>query len=535
MWAALCYRNRPAATKKCSGGHEPCGDVLRRACFCVRVAYYWAMSGLNYIVGLGNQQLWDFGRAVYGSSRAGEFLRDLASGANGLDIVVVGDSNTGSAIADMYGYHHGFQQAMYERGYRCYATPVLPVVTGISDLSGDPDITNATPFVWNATNTSYSGEIFDANLRDGNFAGGSTPYSVWNPGTTWTRYGSSSSTPPFKESYAYLAANGNTFFSTSGVSIFTTHPLVANDANLTTLYYRVRYGRFVGGTGQFCPTVYSGATEITSRISVSALSTTGGVDSLAYDRSWTPTANTQYQGSWCFVASSAPTQTRGPIVIHSHSIYRRLKGWAVTSHGYQGGETSTQIATKIDAVKGAPLQEHLKELRQRQVLAGGTGRVLVFAHAGVNGAETGSEWVAAMRLLWNAYKTAWSALGYPSADLAIVAVVSHQINAADTSANLTIPGNMAQMRAAAKQMVISDPEMTTLDLAQLMPYQRLLNGTLVSGVAKSFYQRDASGNAPVTGNAHLSGGYVTVTPTWSPTDGYSEMAHHIIGALIAQN
>jgi hypothetical protein len=215
-------------------------------------------------------------------------------------------------------------------------------------------------------------------------------------------------------------------------------------------------------------------------------------------------------------------------------MYRVTKGWSVTSHGYQAGETSTQIAAKLEAVKGAPLQEHLRELRQRQILAGGTGRVLVFAHAGVNGAETATEWVAAMRLLWGAYKYAWSALGYPSADLAIVAVVSHQINEADTSANLTIPGNMAQMRAAAKQMVISEPDMTTLDLAQLMPYQRLLNGTLVSGVAKSFYQRDASGNPPATGNAHLSGGYVSVTPTWSPTDGYSEMAHQIIGALIAR-
>jgi hypothetical protein len=483
------------------------------------------MSGLNYIVGLGNQQLWDFGRAVYGSSRAGEFLRDLASGANGLDIVVVGDSNTGSAAADMWGYHHGFQQALWERGYTCYATPVCPLVTGFTTGTA-----TATPSIWRGANTMVTGGLAgNAPLLDGDVSGGSTPYAAWDPGTTWTRYGSSTSSPPYKESWAYLA-NTTQYFSSDGVSIDIDHPL---NTNGTTLYYRVRYGRIVGSTGAICPIVLNAPanTDASTRQAFSATSPTGGIDSLAAEVSWTANGTNAYRGGWAYVAPGFVTN--GPVAVHSHSMYRRTKGWGVTSHGYQGGETSTQIGEKIDTVKGDPLKEHLKELRARQIAAGGTGRVLVLAHAGVNGSETGTVWVTAMRRLWNAYKSAWSGLGYPAADLAIIAWVSHMYSANDTSAGVSPPaGNMAQMRASSKTMAITEPDMTVVDVSQMLSYNQLVNGSLVSGVSRSYYQKDAS-NVEIT-KAHLSGG-LTGASTWSPNDGYTELSHLIIGTLIAQN
>lgn len=48
---------------------------------------------------------------AFGSLRPSQFISDLAAGRDGLDIVVVGDSNTGSALSDMWGYHHGLQLA----------------------------------------------------------------------------------------------------------------------------------------------------------------------------------------------------------------------------------------------------------------------------------------------------------------------------------------------------------------------------------------------------------------------------------------
>lgn len=484
------------------------------------------MSAINYIVGIGNQT-WSYGNLIYGSSLPARFIRDLASGTDSVDIVVVGDSNTGSSAADMWGYHNGMQQALWERGMTCYGTPVLPAMTGLTTAGA----TSATPLVWRGANTMWTGAkdlgggVFTP--LDGNISGGSTPYAAWSPSVTWTRYGSSNSTPPYKESWAYLDGTAQ-WLSGDGVSIQSNHPLSANGQ---TLRYRVRYGAFVGSTGYFCPIVRNTANaEITARFAVPTLSVSGGVDSKVSERSWTTSGSTGYQGGWAWVGLGGE-QTRGPVAIHSHSIYRPVKGWSVTSHGYQSGETSTQISQKIDAVKGSPLQEHLKELRSRQIAAGGSGRVLVLAHAGVNGTETAAQWVTSMRRLWDAYKSAWSTLGYPTADLAILCWVSHMFSADDTSTGAPT-GNMGAMRESAKAMAQSYPDMTVADVKQMMPYNRLLNGMASSGTIQwSFYQKNAAGTE-IT-KAHLSGGPTGVS-TWSPNDGYALLCHGIIGGLIAQ-
>lgn len=458
---------------------------------------------------------------AFGSLRPSQFISDLAAGRDGLDIVVVGDSNTGSALSDMWGYHHGLQQALFHRGYTCYATPVCPVVTG---FTANPAV--ASPNIWRgAVNMESGGNAGNPNLLDGNTSGGSTPYAAWNPGTTWTRYGSSTSVPPYMESWAYLA-NTNQYFSSNGVGIDINHPL---NTNGTTLYYRVRYGRFVGSTGAICPIVLNvpANTDASNRQAFSATSPTGGIDSLAAEVSWTANGTNAYRGGWGYVAGASITN--GPVAVHSHSMYRRTKGWSVTSHGYQGGETSTQIATKMDTVKGAPLQEHLKELRARQIAAGGTGRVLVMAHSGINGADTAATWVAAHKTIWASYRTAWATLGYPPNDLAIVSWVSHPINAADNS-DSGINGNLQACRVASQQMALDNPDMCVVNVKALASYEQLL---WAGGNGTTYYQRFNS--IPAAGAnivAHLSGGYYTGT-TFGPSDGYTMLSNAILGVLLA--
>lgn len=466
------------------------------------------------------------GETTFGSLRPSQFLSDLAAGRDSLDIVIVGDSNTGSAISDMWGYHHGFQQALFTRGYTMYGTPVCPVVTGFTTGAAA-----ATPNIWRGTNTMATGGVAaQSPLLDGNVSGSGTVYAAWSPSVTLTRYGSSTSVPPYKESWGYLA-NSTQYFSTDGLALNSDHPLVV--AN-TTVRYRVRYGKIVGSAGAFCPIVLDGSTpakDMSVRQAFPSLSLTGGIDSAAAEVSWSPTSTPNavppFRGGWAYVSS--PSVTNGPTAIHSHSMYRVVKGFAVTSHAYQGGETSTQIAAKIDAVKGTVLQEHLKELRQRQIAAGGSGRVLVMAQSGINGADTATTWVAAHQTIWAAYRSAWATLGYPTSDLAIVSWVGHVLNATDTS-DTGATGNMAECRTAAQQMAANSPDHCVVDVKKLLTYEQLL---WAGGNGTTLYQR--YNNIPAAGAnivAHLSGGWYTGT-TYGPSDGYSTMSNLIVSALLS--
>ena len=66
--------------------------------------------------------------AVTGSTRPGRFIGDCIAGSDFLDIVVIGDSNTGSAIVGLWGYHNGLSEALLAAGAHPYATSVYPTM-----------------------------------------------------------------------------------------------------------------------------------------------------------------------------------------------------------------------------------------------------------------------------------------------------------------------------------------------------------------------------------------------------------------------
>jgi len=233
--------------------------------------------------------------------------------------------------------------------------------------------------------------------------------------------------------------------------------------------------------------------------------------------------------------------------MHSSSFYRKTKGWSVHSHAYLGGFSSDAIASVIkNNVPTTLLQTYLQEMRERQIVAGGTGRVLIMFEFGVNATtsnqpETPSKWTQAALDIWNTYSAAWIGLGYPASDLACVGWVSHQIDAADNS-SLGSSGNMIAVRAAANQLALANPSMTIVDIKKLLNYNQLLMGTgeigatgvgSLSTVGKPYYQRIS--NWPNTGSdfyQHLSGGLIS-SGSWHPTDGYTLMCNNIIGALLS--
>lgn len=475
------------------------------------------------------------GTKVFGSSRAATFLSDVASGNDSVDIVLLGDSNTGSAIYDFWGYHNGFCETFNNRGWTYYGTPVMSGMNG-------RNIDNS-PSIWRGSINYYAPT---GALQSGNTSGNATSYNVWSPTGNWTRYGSSSTTPDSRDDWAYLASGSAQWFTAYGISITSNNPLAAAGQSV---YYRIRYGTFTSaGSGGFCPMVFNtaGAEQYGTR---QFQSSAGAAYSFsAWELPWTTSGTNSYRASWAFVGTGSNV-CKGPVAIHSQSFYRRTKGWSLHSHAYLGGFSSDMIASVIvNNVGSTLLQTHLKELRERQILATGSGRVLVVFQFGVNQstgptvAETPAKWVQAARDIWTKYKTEWAALGYPDSDLACLCWVSHASNLQDNSSSGS-NGNLIAVRAAAIQMALDYPDMTVVDVNQLMSYTDLLmgqnpiGGTGVSALSTyglPYFQRLS--NWPNAGSdfpQHLSGGQISAGVN-HPTDGYVLLCGKIVDALFSR-
>jgi hypothetical protein len=195
-------------------------------------------------------------------------------------------------------------------------------------------------------------------------------------------------------------------------------------------------------------------------------------------------------------------------------MYARRKGWAVTSLSYLGGYNSQGIAGVLGGVKNTSLKALVKEIRERQRTAGGSGRVVIMAQSGVNSYpaspgpnyETPQRWADAYKSIWASFKEIWISLGYPLSDLAIVSWVSHPISSSDGSSGSSLANNLISVRSAANQMAIENPDMTVIDIKKLISYNSLVTG---NGNGQSLFQY--WNNSPIVAPdfpAHLAGGGV---------------------------
>ena len=431
------------------------------------------------------------GPEIWGTIRAATMVKDLANGADSLDIIVIGDSNTMSAVAGAWGYHNGLSQAMHDKSWNCYGTPVFPTMTGW---------TPGAAYATGGWNSSAYLSIPTGNLASGNSSGNSTAYKEWTPGTTWVRYGDYLSSPPAKDDWAYIQS-GTYSNNYNAVELTDAHPL---NVNTLTLWHRIRYGTFTTGSGSFRGRTRAYAGTVYATGPSQSTNTGTAYSYLPYEYSFTP------QGVYLNSSWSGPTAT-GPCAIANHSIYCKRKGWSVTSHGYISGGDSTTIASVITGAGNTPLQNLLREHRERQIAAGGSGRVLLFTHSGINGADTATTWTTAHTNIWNTYKSAWAALGYKDSDLAIVCFVGVQRNSSDTSNG---GASLAAVREAAKTMTVQQGDMTVVHMPAVISYAEL-SGT------PNYYQNQTSSDV------HLSGG------SGSSTDGYTLVAGRILDKLVS--
>ena len=466
------------------------------------------------------------GPVVFGSGKPSIFISDVIDGTDSLDIIVLGDSNTGSGgkgANGFWGYHNGISQALTNLGAQIYGTPIYPAMTDWFDSAP------ATGFGlqgWRSSAYIFS-KSASGGLQNGNKTGGATPYAEWTPATVWNRYGNYGATPdPSNESWAYIAS-GDTYSQVyNAVELAETHPL---NKNGQTLYHRVRHGQFSASGGSFrgraraytgSPVYATGPVENTQGSNPFAL----------YEYSFTLSSSPSV---YIHVSWSGGATAAGPVAIHSHSVYAKQIGFAVTSHGYFSGGDSDTIRSEMVGIEPNgtiwTFRRHLQELRERQIAAGGSGRVLLVMHSGINGNETSADWTKAHGDIRDKYLSAWQTLGYPVDDFAVLSWVGVQSNAADNS-NSGSGGNLVAVRNDAITFGKSNPlTHTVVDVKSLMNYSGLLYGT---GFGASYYQR--YNNVPDSGTditVHLSGGGKGATA--HVNDGYTVISQLILTSLLS--
>lgn len=224
-----------------------------------------------------------------------------------------------------------------------------------------------------------------------------------------------------------------------------------NGSGGTSCQYRLVYGKFSTTGGKFRlramkDTNTSVASDSSDRL------TSGGsgydVAKLPFTSSTTSSIPDEMKCAWDGYNSGASFQTTGPFAAFWHSIIQlNKKGYCVHNLNYLGGSTTSQHALILSRM-GEYLKMYLKELRERQIEAGGSGRVLWFFNSGINGPDTNTTWTNSMTTIRDTIANTWTSLGYPIDDLAFIMSVSHPTTSGDPGATSWATARAAVSNAA---------------------------------------------------------------------------------------
>jgi hypothetical protein len=488
------------------------------------------------------------GPRIYGSTRPGKFIKDLASGTDSLDIIVIGDSNAGYPADN--GYTVAWNRVM-QFGLRVpvYATPLMggapvnPSQLTTNNSRGDGLWSLGVAQSWNA-NTNAGGSNTGTTFKQMIQSTDTEIVGLRNwLGFNFTNYNVNDTTnksifPQGWMSNPAVVEVGQRFTSSFNNSITISNQSVAG-VNLFgselgfgtagtgghALQYRIVYGTFPTA-GSFKPyAFYLATTGALLRDSVTTPTGGGyGYATKAFDvSSFTLAAvgsnPTRVAFTWDG-ANSATTadQANGPFACLWQSVIRpNFKGYAVNCLNYFGGLTTTQVAEKIEDCDKM-LDAYLKEIRERQIGAtpgtAGTGRVLVFCNTGVNGPDTSTTWTAGAQRIIDRITARWISTGGTPANLAFVFTVTHPT----TDVSVTWTANRAAVATAANSYAQANGtayNLAVFDIAAALP-----------GLTMLRYSMYDSG-----GQAHLTKVAIPPATVTTATDGYETIIKAVVNSL----
>jgi hypothetical protein len=373
---------------------------------------------------------------LYGSLRANTFIKDCVAGTDSVDVITIGDSNVGY---NGCGTSTGFREALAYRGALQYATCLTPMaenVAGNGNVRQGGTFTNMCEFTWrgNTAAASQTGNSTIQSLNAAVTAADASAIALSTAVGTFANYKPSA----FIYDAAFVNAGSPTNTFTSGgngiriVPAASTAFAAGDGSGGVPLQYRVVYGTFASGSGQFKLSVARAINTIVARSASPILTNTGtnGISATTATLNFnTPEVSNVAVAFACNIDGYANGTTSdyvvGPAAFFWHSLmYQTGKGYSVTNLTYYGGRTTAQLATDM-ASNPTLIRATLRELRTRQIVAGGSGRVLVLNQSGINDGSTGASYTTNLDAIVSAFRTEWTALGYPSADLAFVITSTH--------------------------------------------------------------------------------------------------------------
>lgn len=378
---------------------------------------------------------------LYGSLRASTFIKDCVSGADSVDVLTIGDSNMGY---ESCGHSTGFREALSSKGTFQYATGLAPFATSSTSIPGGTTFTGG--MLANMTQFSIKGNTLEASSASGsstisslsakNATGDTHAVALTTALGTFSSY----KTNAFEFDAAYVNAGSPTNIYTSagnGIRIAPTAGTAfaaGNGSGAVPLQYRVVYGTFATGSGQFKLNIVRSVNTNVARSSVYLTNTgTAGISTTAATLNFTSPKNTTSQSTpiafGCiidgYVGGTTADYIVGPAAFFWHSLmFQSKKGYSVTNFSYYSGRTTAQLATDM-ASNLKLVSATLRELRTRQIAAGGTGRVLIYTNSGINDGDTNTTYTSSLDSLIAVFRTEWTTLGYPESDLAFLITSSH--------------------------------------------------------------------------------------------------------------
>jgi hypothetical protein len=375
---------------------------------------------------------------LYGSARASKFIKDVVAGTDSVDVITIGDSNIGY---NNCGLSSGFREALGYTGALQYATGLTSIAdrdTAAGSNRAGGTFTNNCSFSWVGSNlvaSAASGSSTMSTLTAKSSASDSDAVAMQTVVGT-----SSGGLRPNAFAYdaAFVNAGSPTNRFTSGangvriVPAATTSFAAGDGSGGVPLQYRVVYGTFASGSGQFKLSVFRATNTNVARSSTAISTNTGvvGIASTAATLNFnSPEVSNVAVPFACtvdgFNSGTTADYIVGPAAFFWHSLmFQTAKGYAVTNLSYYSGRSTTQLASDVTG-STVIIQSVLRELRARQIAAGGSGRVLILVQSGINDGATGSSYTGFLDTMINSFRSQWSTLGFDANDLAFLITSTH--------------------------------------------------------------------------------------------------------------
>ena len=389
------------------------------------------------------------------SARIGEFVRGAINKTDHLDIVVIGDSNSGySDGTGARGYSGGFFDSITQT-LNSYIYTTGQFYTGATSsvfpVNGSPNGTvlplcfqcsNVTKITYVAPGASggfwYTGSINGYPNQGSGDPGADIVASYLKPffrndGTYKLELGTQGADPHAQCAYFHNTTGGTNSYAGTWIKLYynntTTYPWAANVLHCqNAVTYRTYHLKIpgAGATAKYTSWVYIDAGSGTGSAQTSvAMTNAGAVPVLGYDdRDVNPgTSATRIAGT--FNSNNTALGTIGPMAVLYHTFFRKnTPGFGISVMQYSGGATTAQVASAFgDSTFGVGLSTqayYLKCIRDTQISAGGKGRVMIFINMGTNSSANGFQYMKDGATIINQLKTAWGQTGAPTDDLVFV-------------------------------------------------------------------------------------------------------------------